>query len=97
MALSESPDAQDARVEALWKKLDPHGKGEIDLNGLQRGLRKIDHPLKNAHDMLKDVVRAMDKNGDEVIQYEGKSEQYHGRSALSGLGVGLSMVLTGDV
>jgi solute carrier family 25 phosphate transporter 23/24/25/41 len=69
----ESPDSQDARVEALWKKLDPQGKGEIDLNGLQRGLKKIDHPLKNAHDMLKDVVKAMDKNGDQVIQYEGRS------------------------
>jgi hypothetical protein len=28
--------------------------------------------LKNAHDMLKDVVKAMDKNGDQVIQYEGR-------------------------
>jgi hypothetical protein len=27
--------------------------------------------LKNANDMLKDIVKAMDKNGDEVIQYEG--------------------------
>jgi hypothetical protein len=27
--------------------------------------------LKNANDMLKDVVKAMDKNGDQVIQYEG--------------------------
>jgi hypothetical protein len=27
--------------------------------------------LKNADDMLKDVVKAMDKNGDKVIQYEG--------------------------
>jgi len=26
--------------------------------------------LKNANDMLKDVIKAMDKNGDEVIQYE---------------------------
>lgn len=71
MDLPDSQDSQDARVEALWSKLDPQGKGEIDLNGLQRGLKKIDHPLKNAHDMLADVVKAMDKNGDMVIQYEG--------------------------
>ena len=77
MELPESQDSQDARVEALWKKLDPQGKGEIDLNGLQRGLKKIDHPLKNANDMLKDVVKAMDKNGDEVIQYEGRSRLCH--------------------
>jgi solute carrier family 25 (mitochondrial phosphate transporter), member 23/24/25/41 len=80
MELPESQDSQDARVEALWKKLDPQGKGEIDLNALQRGLKKIDHPLKNAHDMLKDIVKAMDKNGDRVIQYEGRSEQCHEES-----------------
>jgi solute carrier family 25 phosphate transporter 23/24/25/41 len=71
MNLPESQNSRDARIEALWKKLDPQGRGEIDLHGLQRGLKKIDHPLKNAHDMLKDVVRAIDKNGDQVIQYEG--------------------------
>ena len=72
MDLPESQNSRDARIEALWKKLDPQGRGEIDLYGLQRGLKKIDHPLKNAQDMLKDVVKAMDKNGDEVIQYEGR-------------------------
>jgi len=71
MDIPESQNSRDARIEELWKKLDPQSKGEIDLNGLQRGLMKIDHPLKNAHDMLKDVVKAMDKNGDQVIQYEG--------------------------
>jgi solute carrier family 25 phosphate transporter 23/24/25/41 len=73
MDLPGSQSSGDARVEALWRKLDPQGKGEIDLKGLQRGLKKIDHPLKNANDMLKDVVKAMDKNGDDVIQYEGRS------------------------
>jgi hypothetical protein len=29
--------------------------------------------LKNANDMLKDVIKAMDKNGDQVISYEGTS------------------------
>lgn len=67
----ESQNSRDARVEELWKKLNPQGKGELDINGLQRGLRKIDHPLKNAKALLKDVVAAMDKNGDQVIQYEG--------------------------
>lgn len=67
----ESQNTRDGRVEELWRKLDPQKKGEIDLQGLQRGLKKIDHPLKNAHDMVKDVVKAMDKNGDQIIQYEG--------------------------
>jgi len=70
MELPESQNSRDARIEKLWKKLDPQGKGELDLNGLKKGLTRIDHPLKNANDMLKDVIKAMDKNGDEVIQYE---------------------------
>lgn len=73
MELPESQNSRDARIEALWKSLDPQGKGELDINGLQKGLRKIDHPLKNASDLLKDVVNAMDKNGDHVISYEGMS------------------------
>ncbi|PQE26919.1 calcium dependent mitochondrial carrier protein [Rutstroemia sp. NJR-2017a BVV2] len=70
MKLPESQNARDTRVEQLWKQLDTRQKGEIDLQELQRGLQKIDHPLKDASDLLKDVVKAMDKNGDKVIQYE---------------------------
>lgn len=69
----ESQNSRDARIEELWKKLDPQNKGGIDVKALQRGLKKIDHPLKNAHDMMEDVVKAMDKNGDQVIQYDGVS------------------------
>jgi solute carrier family 25 phosphate transporter 23/24/25/41 len=71
MDIPETQNSRDARIEELWKKLDPQNKGEIDLKGLQRGLKRIDHPLKNANDMLKDVVKAIDKNGDQVIQYDG--------------------------
>lgn len=39
----ESQNAQDARVERLWRQLDTLEKGEIDLEGLRRGLKKIDH------------------------------------------------------
>ncbi|KAJ5053969.1 uncharacterized protein L3040_000258 [Drepanopeziza brunnea f. sp. 'multigermtubi'] len=70
MELPESQNSRDARIEKLWKKLDPQNKGFLDLNGLKRGLNKIDHPLKNANDMLKDIIKAMDKDGDKVIQYE---------------------------
>ncbi|KAJ8062866.1 hypothetical protein OCU04_008120 [Sclerotinia nivalis] len=67
---SETQNARDNRVEQLWRKLDTKQRGEINLQELQKGLRRIDHPLKDAGDMLRDVVKAMDKNGDEVIQYE---------------------------
>lgn len=74
--VSETQNARDDRVEQLWRKLDTKKKGEINLQELQKGLRRIDHPLKDASDMLRDVVKAMDKNGDEVIQYDGMDETY---------------------
>ncbi len=43
MEMKESQNERDKRVEVLWRKLDPQGKGELDLKGLQKGLRKIDH------------------------------------------------------
>ena len=43
LELEESQNARDKRVEELWRKLDPQGKGELDFRGLQRGLKKIDH------------------------------------------------------
>ena len=36
-------DAQAARVEKLWRALDTRKEGQLDLNGLKNGLRKIDH------------------------------------------------------
>lgn len=39
----ESQNSKDARVEQLWRKLNAEGKGELDLNGLKKGLKKINH------------------------------------------------------
>lgn len=41
--LEESQNQRDARVEHLWRLLDPQGAGELDFKGLQKALRKIDH------------------------------------------------------
>ncbi len=42
----EEPQGQrDRRVEELWRRLDPAGLGELDLKGLQKGLRRIDHRM----------------------------------------------------
>ncbi|KAI1278510.1 mitochondrial carrier domain-containing protein [Xylaria sp. FL0933] len=70
MEMAESQNERDARVEQLWKKLDYQNKGELDWKGLQRGLKKIDHPLKNADDLLKTITKAVDTDGDGKIQYE---------------------------
>lgn len=56
-------------VEELWRRLDPHGE-ELDLRGLKKGLRRIDHPMKNADEMLRQIIELVDSNGDGKIQYE---------------------------
>lgn len=42
-SFGESQKERDARVKRLWSRLDPSGKGELDLKGLQKGFRRIDH------------------------------------------------------
>ncbi len=48
MVLEESQSERDKRVQELWAKLDPQGTGELDLKGLQKGLRRIDHRQRSA-------------------------------------------------
>lgn len=35
--------AADARVDELWATLDMRKQGHLDLAGLKKGLRKLDH------------------------------------------------------
>ena len=83
----EDQATQDARVEKLWKELDTQQEGQLDIGGLKRGLAKVNHrgwkhslssgvsnvslALKNADSLLKDVLKAVDTNGDGRIQYSG--------------------------
>lgn len=41
--LEESQNQRDARVEELWANLEPDRTGVLDLKGLQKGLRRLDH------------------------------------------------------
>ncbi|KAF7546019.1 hypothetical protein G7046_g9428 [Stylonectria norvegica] len=68
--LEESQNQRDARVEQLWANLEPDRTGELDMKGLQKGLRRIDHPMKNADEMLKRIMKEVDKDQDGKIQYE---------------------------
>lgn len=43
LELEESQNQRDARVEDLWQNLDPKQTGAIDLKGLQRGLKRMNH------------------------------------------------------
>ncbi|KAK6835421.1 hypothetical protein RU639_002217 [Aspergillus parasiticus] len=69
MAAGESKDERDERVAKLWQSLGARKDGRLDLNGLKKGLKKIDHPLKNADSMLQNVLKAVDTNGDGYIDY----------------------------
>ncbi|EFW99036.1 calcium dependent mitochondrial carrier protein [Grosmannia clavigera kw1407] len=75
MTTAAASDAEDASerarhdVDALWRRLDPQGK-DLDFKGLKKGLRRIDHPMKNADDMLRQIIKLVDADGDGKIQYE---------------------------
>lgn len=43
MTPGESKDERDERVARLWESLDTRKEGHIDLPGLKKGLKKIDH------------------------------------------------------
>ncbi|KAM5471046.1 hypothetical protein MferCBS49748_002237 [Microsporum ferrugineum] len=60
---------RDERIKHLWESLDTRGEGQIDFKGFKKGLKKIDHPLKNADDLLHDILKAIDTSQDGQIQY----------------------------
>ncbi|KAJ6036683.1 hypothetical protein N7540_000962 [Penicillium herquei] len=70
MAPGESKDERDERVARLWETLDARKEGHIDLNGLKKGLKKIDHPLKNADGLVYSILREVDTNSDGWIDYD---------------------------
>jgi hypothetical protein len=39
----DKEEAQDERVEQLWRTLDTRNQGQLDVPGLREGLRKINH------------------------------------------------------
>ena len=65
----ESHQQRDLRIAKLWQNLDTAAEGQIDIKGLKKGLRKIDHPLKNADALLHDVLKVVDTSGDGQIQF----------------------------
>ncbi|PMB72743.1 Truncated non-functional calcium-binding mitochondrial carrier SAL1-1 [Beauveria bassiana] len=69
-----SPEhGHDDLVELLWNCLGPSPHGDLDYNGLQRGFRRLDHPMKNADSMVKKILTEVDSNGDGKIQYQGNA------------------------
>ncbi|RAQ99628.1 mitochondrial carrier [Stemphylium lycopersici] len=66
---THSASVADARVDELWSTLDTRKQGHLDLAGLKKGLRKLDHPLKNANQLLDEVMQAVDIDGNGRITY----------------------------
>lgn len=65
----ETAAERDERIAKLWKSLDATPDGAIDVKGLKKGLKKIDHPLKNADALLRDILEVVDTSGDGHIQF----------------------------
>ncbi|KAF2761805.1 calcium dependent mitochondrial carrier protein-like protein [Pseudovirgaria hyperparasitica] len=65
----ETPNAQAMRLEELWTTLDAKKTGHLDLAGLKRGLKKMDHPLKHADSLVEDVMQSVDTNKDGRITF----------------------------
>ena len=68
--MEESQNQRDKRVEELWTKLDPQRHGELDLKGLQKGLRRIDHrepmPIANSKSLC--VSSSIAKHTDTKVR-----------------------------
>ena len=56
----ESQNAQDARVERLWRTLDTRQEGQLDLNGLKKGLRRLDHRWLSYIQVLRNIQLTLD-------------------------------------
>ncbi|KAK5112632.1 hypothetical protein LTR62_003947 [Meristemomyces frigidus] len=67
---TESAQEREARLRALWRRLDTHNANKLDLPALQEGLKAIDHPLQNATSLIRDMLTACDINHDGTISYE---------------------------
>lgn len=55
----ESNDERDERVARLWATLDTRKEGHVDLAGLKKGLKKIDHRVSDlipCRELLTDAV-----------------------------------------
>ena len=52
----ESAEGREARWRELWGRLDTRKEGRLDRAGLKAGLQSINHPLKDADPLIRDMV-----------------------------------------
>lgn len=71
MAPGESKDERDERVARLWATLDTRKEGHVDLAGLKKGLKKIDHRVSDlvpCRELPTDAVAIALKNADDLLR-----------------------------
>ncbi|KXT16547.1 hypothetical protein AC579_6278 [Pseudocercospora musae] len=66
----ESQAQREARLRSLWEKLDTKRKGNLDYEALKRGLVLMNHPLKDADGLIKDMLTSCDIDHDGKISYD---------------------------
>ncbi|GAB7338734.1 hypothetical protein MBLNU457_5448t1 [Dothideomycetes sp. NU457] len=66
----ESEEQREKRTRALWDKFDTKDQESLDLSALKKGLKKLDHPLQNADNLIEEVIKAADVNHDGRIRYD---------------------------
>lgn len=65
----ETDEERDKRIKKLWSALNVAKGRHLDAASFKKGLRRIDHPLKNADELLHEILQAVDSSGDGQIQY----------------------------
>ncbi|KAK3706955.1 hypothetical protein LTR37_012454 [Vermiconidia calcicola] len=77
----ESKEQREARLKELWRQLDVKREGRLDTSSLKVGLAKMNHPLKDADGLIRDMLSACDIDHDGKITYDefvkfcGQTEQ----------------------
>ncbi|RPA87951.1 mitochondrial carrier [Ascobolus immersus RN42] len=61
---------RDARLAKLWANLDYEREGSVNLDQLKKGFKRLEHPLRDAHHLMEDILAVVDTSGDGRIQYE---------------------------
>ena len=79
----ESQQQREERLQSLWKQLDRKNKGTLDLAALKQGLAQMNHPLKDADGMIRDMLTACDINHDGQITYDGQEAHLSPSSLLT--------------
>lgn len=76
--LEESQNQRDARVEHLWSLLATDGGRDMDLKGLQKGFKKIDHRELRAPGSCWDMILMQDVRSNEECRSASEADHARG-------------------